>query len=131
MPGCIQQRTVSSTSRQLTFPCPTNSHSPAHSPTRRDALSTTATAALALFVQTKSADAAGLAMGYGVSEKAVNEQLVAYGLPQMDKIPSGFRPLIMPVGGTVGANIDGGLPLARVTFTYMCTYKKTYVGSQP
>lgn len=25
----------------------------------------------------------------------------------MDKIPGGFRPLIMPVGGTIGANIDG------------------------
>jgi len=46
--------TVSSTSRQLTSPCPTNAHSPTHSPTRRDALSTTATAALAVFAQTKS-----------------------------------------------------------------------------
>lgn len=46
-------------------------------------------------------------MGYSVSEKDVNAQLVAYGLPQMDKVPSGFKPLIMPVGGTLGANIDG------------------------
>ena len=72
-------------------------------------------------------------MGYGVSEKAVNEQLVAYGLPQMDKIPSGFRPLIMPVGCSVGANIYGGFLLARVPSTDMCTsstYKQMHVGGQ-
>jgi len=82
-------------------------HEVVYSPTRREALASSAAAALALLAPPKSADAAGLAMGYGVSEKDVNLQLGAYGLPSMEKIPGGFRPLIMAVGGTVGANIDG------------------------
>merc|ERR1712216_313763 len=75
--------------------------------TRREALMTSTTAALALFAQTKTANAAGKALGYGLSEKDANAQLAAYGLQGMDKVPGGFKPLLMPVGGTVGANIDG------------------------
>jgi len=74
---------------------------------RRQALGATAAASLALLAETKTVDAAGLATGYSLSEKDCNSQLAAYGLPQMDKVPSGFKPLLLPVGGTVGANIDG------------------------
>jgi len=74
---------------------------------RRQALGASAAASLALLVESKAADAAGLATGYSLSEKDCNNQLAAYGLPQMEKVPGGFKPLLIPVGGTVGANIDG------------------------
>ena len=49
-------------------------------------LKTSAAAAFALFAQTKSADAAGKALGYGLSEKDANAQLAGYGLKGMDKV---------------------------------------------
>lgn len=55
-------------------------------PSRREALASSAAAALALLAPSKPAAAAGLALGYGVSEKDANAQLVGYGLPAMDKV---------------------------------------------
>lgn len=58
---------------------------------RRQALGATAAAGLGLLVESKGADAAGLATGYSLSEKDCNSQLAAYGLPQMEKASETYR----------------------------------------
>lgn len=75
---------------------------------RREALATSAlTAFFSLAFPAKEASAAGVAMGYGVSEKEMNDQITAFGLKPFEKVQGGFKPLIQAVGGTTGANIDG------------------------
>ena len=68
----------------------------ASSLSRRQALGASAAASLALFAESKAADAAGLATGYSLSEKDCNNQLAAYGLPQMEKASSETPLLIQP-----------------------------------
>ena len=67
---------------------PIHTHVHAYRATRRETLAASAAAALALLAPNKPAVAAGLALGYGVSEKDANAQLAAFGLPTMDKVRS-------------------------------------------
>lgn len=53
---------------------------------RRSALTFGALAALTAALPAKEASAAGVALGYAMSEKDMNEQLVAFGLKPFDKV---------------------------------------------
>jgi len=74
---------------------------------RREVLGTAFAAGLTTLLPGRSAEAAGLAFGYGTNVKDIDAQLSAFGLKSMGQVPNGFKPLIQAVGGSVGANVDG------------------------
>lgn len=53
---------------------------------RRGAITLGALAALGTTLKPSAADAAGVALGYAMTEKEMNEQLVAFGLRPFDKV---------------------------------------------